>query len=419
VFPAGEVAHRPGAGGSYADSDWRPTVGRLALGTGAQVVPASIAGRNSKTFYTAGRLHAALRTALLPRELLQQRGRCISVRLGSAIAARDLPADANRATREIRHGVDALRHETAHIPPAPTPKSAVEVEIANLPPGSCLVESGAFQVFLAGAGQIPAALGEIGRLRELTYRAIGEGTGRHIDIDRFDGHYQHLFCWDSARRRLVGAYRIGRTDRILAAYGVAGLYTRTLFRFDERFLSRVAPALELGRSFVRAEYQKHYNALLLLWKGIGRFVARHPEYRVLFGPVSISARYSDASHQLLIAFLRQNHLASEVAALVDAINPQAAIPAPAPASPSSIEETNRMIARAEADGKGVPILLRHYLKLNARLIGFNVDRDFGEALDALMMVDLTTVDRSILNRYLGSQEATRFLAYHRRGHAAA
>ena len=268
-------------------------------------------------------------------------------------------------------------------------------------------------MFLAEAGRIPTALREIGRLRELTYRAIGEGTGRQLDLDSFDERYLHLFSWDRKRKQIVGAYRIGRTDRIMAAEGVHGLYTRTLFRYDERLIARLSPALELGRSFVRTEYQKNYNALLLLWKGIGRFIASHPQYRVLFGPVSISCRYSDSSHRLLMAFLHQNHLDSDLADLVEAINPRVVNPAPALAIPRSVEEADRLVTEAERDGKGVPILLRQYLKLNAKLLGFNVDPQFRDALDALMMVDLTTVDAAILNRYLGRQATAEFLARHR------
>jgi putative hemolysin len=166
----------------------------------------------------------------------------------------------------------------------------VAAEIARLPPDLCLVESGAFQVFCAEARQIPSALREIGRLREASYRAVGEGTGRAVDLDSFDERYLHLFSWDRSRHRIAGAYRIGQTDRIAAAHGVDGLYTRTLFKYDERLITRLSPALELGRSFVTTDYQRNYNALLLLWKGIGQFVVRHPKYRVLFGPVSISTR---------------------------------------------------------------------------------------------------------------------------------
>jgi putative hemolysin len=412
VFPAGEVAHRSAASGSRADSPWRATTGRLALATGARVVPAFIAGGNTKWFYAAGRLHPVLRTALLPREFLNQRRQVVSVRLGAPLAARELaatPKDAMTATQSIRRAVEQLGNAASDS--GSDDHSAVLLEISRLPRDSCLIESGAFQVFLAEAGEIPATLREIGRLREVTYRAVGEGTGRDLDLDDFDDRYLHLFCWDRERRCLIGAYRIGRTDRIMATHGLAGLYTGTLFRYDERLISRLSPALELGRSFVRVEYQKTHNALSLLWKGIGQFVAQQSQYRVLFGAVSISRRYSDLSHRLLMTFLQENHRDRDLADLVDAVNPPRLNPAPA--AVRSVEEVNKLVARTEVDGKGIPILLRQYLKLNAKLLGFNVDSQFGDTLDALMMVDLTTVDSAILNRYLGRQQAAQFLVRHR------
>ena len=139
---------------------------------------------------------------------------------------------------------------------------------------------------------------------------------------------------------------------------------------------------------------------------------------MLFGPVSISARYSDSSHQLLMAFLKQNHLDADLANLVEAIHPRAMDRTPAHPLPASIEEANRLVARMEGDGKGVPVLLRQYLKLKAKLIGFNVDPQFGDALDALMMVDLTAVDHGILNRYFGREDAAQFLAWHGRRQTA-
>ncbi len=387
VFPAGEVAHGPVVDGCHAESSWKPTATRLAEASGAQVMVAHITGANTRLFYAAGRIHPAMRTVLLARELLKKRGSTITVRLGAPETA---------ATKDF----------------SPT---AIADEVQQLPPDACLVESGAFQAFCADAARIPETLREIGRLREIAYRAVGEGTGRVLDLDAFDQHYRHLFVWDRERRLVVGAYRLGLTDRIVAEQGVDGLYTRTLFRYDQELLTRIGgPALELGRSFVRVEYQKHHNALLMLWKGIGRFVARHPQYRFLFGPVSISARYSDTSHGLLTAFLRQNHLDRELSAVVDAINPARVVPAPDACTlvTRSVDDVNQLVQRAERDGKGVPVLLRQYLKLNARLIGFNTDPAFGDALDALMIVDLTAVDPGILARYLGRPQAAAFLAAH-------
>jgi putative hemolysin len=375
VFPAGGVAHR-WVRGSLVEDRWKNTFERLAQASGARIVRARIKGCNSGTFYAAGRVHPWIRTALLPRELLKQRGRTIRVEIGS--------------------------HDE------------IAREIARLDKSACLVESGKFRVFCAGADAIPSTLREIGRLREVTFRAVGEGTGRSEDVDRFDRWYLHVFAWDAEKQQIVGAYRIGRSDGISYQVGVQGLYTRTLFNYDQTLLTRLgAPALELGRSFVRAEYQKDYNALLLLWRGIGAFVARHPEYRFLFGPVSISARYTDTSHAMLIEFLRQNHLDRDLADLVDAVTPSRFSLPPDCVVPGSVDELNRLITRAEG-GKGIPVLLRQYLKLNARLIGVNIDPEFGDAVDALMLVDLTEVSSGVLHRYLGKDGAAAFLAFHER-----
>jgi len=431
VFPAGEVAHARQTDGARADSPWKAAMGRLAAATGAHVVPAFIQGRNSRTFYAAGHVHRALRTILLPRELLKKRGSTIAVHFGAHLSPADLPQDAAGATARVRAAVDQLAATVRLKPDAAYEKAvaadvsdfsrarAIASEVDDLPTDARLVESGPFQVFCVGAGQIPATLREIGRLRALTYNAVGEGSDHTLDLDRFDDRYLHLFSWDREQRRVVGAYRIGQTDRIVAAGNVDGLYTRTLFRYDERLIGRMpAPALELGRSFVRAEYQRNYNALLLLWKGIGRFIARHPQYRLLFGPVSISARYSDSTHQLLMSFLRQNHFAAEFSELVDALHPPRVHSAPVASLciPQTVGEVNRLVERA--DGTGMPVLLRQYLKLNACLIGFNVDPAFGDALDALMIVDLATVDPAILSRYLGRHDTGQFLARHGVGRQA-
>ena len=418
VFPSGEVAHAPGIDGGHAESRWKPGIGRLAVATGATTIPAFIAGGNSRMFYAAGRIHPALRTLLLPRELLKKRGSRVAIRFGKSVS---LERDAVAATAAVRQSLEDLSHGVSPRTSGMSPGEMIAREVAALPMHDCLVECGSFQVFCARAAQIPETLREIGRLRAIAFRAVGEGSDRSIDLDRFDERYLHLFSWDRERRRIVGAYRIGQTDRIVADAGVDGLYTRTLFRYDERLLQRMgAPALELGRSFIRAEYQKNYSALSLLWKGIGCFISRHPQYRLLFGPVSISRRYSDASHHLLMSFLRQNHFASELGELVEALHAPRIGSAPAPFSGAArtIDEVNGLVGRTESDGKRMPVLLRQYLKLKARLIGFNVDPAFGEALDALMVVDLTTLDPAILNRYLGLRDAANSLADHRNAQPA-
>jgi putative hemolysin len=400
VFPSGAVAHESASDqATPVDGPWHDTVARLALRARADVLPAFIEGRNSEWFYRAGQLHPTLRTLLLPRELLRQRGSRVTIRLGSTVSHGQNPVGAAaQVTERLRSAVEQLA----------TRSQVMEAEVRALAADSRLVESGPFEVFCAPPAQIPTVLEEIGRLREATFRAVGEGTGRATDLDDFDRHYLHLFVWNAERREVVGAYRLGLTDEIVARQGVTGLYTSTLFRYDARLVERLSTAIELGRSFVREEYQRSSAALLLLWKGIAAFVARSKKYRVLFGPVSISSRYGDSSQQLLKAFLAQNFYRRDLAELVEARTPPTDRPLPRgvdPAVISDVRDLDSLVASLEEDGKGIPVLLRQYLRLNATLLGFNVDPAFGNALDALMMVDLADVAPAILTRYFGKEEA--------------
>jgi putative hemolysin len=432
LFPAGEVAHARTPEGTVVDSAWPDSLARLVRHTGATVLPIFFEGANSRLFTAAGRVHPLLRTALLPRELLRKRHSNVQIRIGAAVPARRLVSMACDSERVsyLRLRTDALRdagRESAgahagtstrqsDIAPA-TPARRVAAEIAALPGESCLGRSGSLAVYFARAADVPATLLEIGRLREITFRAAGEGSGHDRDLDVFDERYDHLVAWNHDRAEVVGAYRIGRTDALLPRYGTSGLYTSTLFQYDRRLLDQLDPALELGRAFVRPEYQKDYSPLLLLWKGIGTFVSRNPRYRMLFGPVSISNDYRSISREILLRFLYATSLKPDFARFVTPRNPPACLDGRGAASlpgaiVKSIAEVGALLAEIESDQKGVPVLLRQYLKLNAKLLGFNVDPAFGNALDGLMLVDLLDVDRTLLARYLGTEGSRRFLAHH-------
>jgi putative hemolysin len=418
VFPSGEVAHHETTDGRVTDSPWHHTAAEVAMRTGATVVPVFIAGHNSRLFRSAGRLHPLLRTALLPHELWAKRGSTVRVSVGAPIPPSELASRSGAAARTalLRSRVDHLAIEPAPVerrppPPAQRPiaprglAAAIDANIDAIQ-SSVLIESGAFQVFCATAGDLPAVLPEIGRLREWTFRQVGEGTGLPRDLDRFDALYQHLFVWDRARREIAGAYRVGATDVL----GVDQLYTRTLFDYDESLVSRIGPALELGRSFVQPGYQRDFSPLLLLWKGISRLVSHQPRYRRLFGVVSISDLYDSTSRQLLVKFLQTTRFDADLGRLVKAKNP--------PPSPRSefvdavtverIEDVSALVRQIEPDGKDIPVLLRQYLKLNAKLLGFTVDPSFGNVLDGLVVVDLDHVEPAILSRFMGKLEAQTF-----------
>ena len=284
-------------------------------------------------------------------------------------------------------------------------------EVERLAPGRKLLESGPFDVYLASAREIPLVLFEIGRLREESFRAAGEGTGRAFDLDEFDASYFHLFLWDRERRAVAGAYRLGVLDAILAEHGAAGLYTATLFTYRPELLAHLSPALELGRSFVRLEYQKSYSALLLLWRGIGEFVVRNPRYRRLLGAVSISDDYDERSRRLIVGSLRRHYRLLPWASQVRARRPPR-FGALDGIADRDLGELERRVSEIEHGERGIPVLLRQYLRLGGKVLGFNVDPSFANALDALVVVDLRGTDPRMLERYLGRAGAVSFLAYH-------
>lgn len=425
IFPAGEVAHMNFREGSVTDPEWNRNIARLIRLTGATVLPIYFLGANSVLFHLLGLLHPRVRTALLAHEFLNKNNSEIELRIGSPIS----PAKVRRyqddvaLIRYLRHRTYLLENRDTRRPrslnvEATGPSNItglMAAEVAKFSADQILVETEEFLVLLAKAPEIPTLLHEIGRLREITFRQVGEGTGQRVDLDTFDDHYWHLFLWDRSAQQVVGAYRLGPSDEIVKSIGVHGLYTRQLFAWTPSFLERIGPALELGRSFVRAEYQKTYSPLLLLWRGIGQFLARNPRYKVLFGPVSISTDYGTASRQLMVQFLRAYRQSPELAPMVRARNPFRTRPFRiaqelVKEAAWDIEELSALVADLEFDRKGVPILLKQYLKLGGELVAFNVDRNFANALDGLIVVDLRKTDVRLLERYLGKEGASTFLA---------
>lgn len=299
----------------------------------------------------------------------------------------------------------------------PVPKGELLLEVESLrqsPQGGPLASQGGIEVFLSSATTIPSVMHEIGRLRELTFRAVGEGTGKSLDIDEYDEHYLHLFLWDPSQQCIAGAYRIGCTDRLLAEFGAEGLVTASCFAFEQSFLDFLNPGLELGRAFVSQAYQKSMYPLSLLWRGIGSFIARYPRYHKLFGCVSISDDYTRISQDLIVRYMRESHTHKTLSHWVHPHHAYDLLADEGLVSQKleSIEQVSACVANVEPDGKGVPVLLRQYLKLNATLLEFNVDPLFNNSLDALVLVDLLETQPKMLNRYLGESGAQTLLSHH-------
>jgi putative hemolysin len=426
VFPAGEVSPIRRSEHMAEDSPWHDSVTRLIRACAAPVLPAFIEGVNSPLFYGLGLLHPRLRTAMLPREVLRRRRSAVRIHFGRLIPPKQFERlDAGDATSYLRLRTYALcaRTEAAAATASATPASVTgtpasaagataAAEMRHLIARADLVDHDRFSLVVTTAREAPGVLDAVGRARAVTFQAAGEGTGEAVDRDAFDEYYLHLVLWDREREVVAGGYRIGRTDDILPARGVRGLYTSTLFRFDKRFFDRIGPALELGRSFVRPDYQKDFAPLLLLWKGIGRLIAAEPRYLRVFGAVSISRAYSERARALLSGYL-------SLIGGVPTGDRSVAVPRNPPRFAQatrvglrdlarlSVGDLDELIREIENGARGLPVLLRHYLSLNARALGMNVDRSFGNVLDALMLLDLCDVPTPMLARFVGREAAAR------------
>jgi len=438
IFPAGEVAHVKMNQFAITDPTWHDAVASIIRRTSAAVVPVFFAGNNGPLFQFLGLVHPLLRTVMLPSELLNKRNQVFQVRIGHPLPHRRLsvfPSD-HEMTAYLRWRTFLLVHRKDSRNPArqqwrlkpwhrtpvaaysPPETTRMEREIHNLRPEQILLDNGDDAVVVARAHQIPQLLHEIGRLRETAFRAVGEGTGKDVDLDSYDWHYDHLFVWRKSQRQILGAYRLGLTDSILKEHGKKGLYTSTLFDFHDEFFQRLGPSLELGRSFVRLECQGSLNTLPLLWRGIGRYILRHPRCKILFGPVSISNEYHPISQNMMVTYLRQNHLTQEISCLLKPRAPfkpmkfQPWKPSPVCFDVKNVEELSELVSEIETDRKRVPILLKHYLKLGGKIVGFNVDNHFSHVLDGLIVVDLTQTERRILDRFFELEGTRQFLSYH-------
>ncbi|MBU3671053.1 MAG: lysophospholipid acyltransferase family protein [Sinobacteraceae bacterium] len=437
LFPAGAVSHLDLGSASVVDPPWKRAAVRLISATGAPVAPLYVDGSNGAGFQLAGLLHPTLRTAMLPREITNKRGTVLDLRLGRPIAAERIAAigEVEAIERMLRIRMYSLaaprtvprpadRAATAAATrAAPTaeevPADLIECEIGNLGPDAELTRVGSLRIYCAAGARIPLTLEEIGRLRELSFRAVGEGTGNSRDLDRFDRHYDQLIAWDAAQRRIVGGYRAARIPELRRHHGRNALYLGTLFELSDPLFALLGPSIELGRSFVRIEAQRSFAPLLALWRGIGAYVGRHPEHSRLIGPVSVSADYGHAARELIVRYLRWHHFDPVLGAFV---KPRS------PFKPSTTMAGLRRDLRQVSDIGGlspllpvdddtareVPVLLRQYLKLGGRVIGFNVDAQFGDCIDCLTVVDLRRTPDAVLGKYMNEETLRRFRRRHGR-----
>ena len=420
IFPAGEVStYRDGK--LMVDKPWELGAVKLIKKAEVPVIPIYFHAKNSRLFYMLSKISDTFRTAKLPSELLSQKNRVIKVRIGKPISVKDQQEfkDITSFYKFIRKKTYMLANPFEKKPqkilstqnlkiPIPPKKITSQKNIQNFikevaylrKNGNKLSESKNYEVFFAPANEIPNLLDEIGRLREITFRDIGEGTNKSIDLDKFDEYYHHLFLWDQKANALAGAYRMGLGKDIYKKYGIKGFYIQTLFRLEPELHGMMEKTIEMGRAFVIKEYQQKPMPLFLLWKGIVHITLRYPEYKYLMGGVSISNQFSDFSKSLMIEFMKSHYYDPYIAQY---IQPKKEFKVKLKdadkdfvfdAAKADMQKFDKVIDEIEPGALRIPVLIKKYVKQNARLVAFNVDPKFNNAVDGLMYIKVSDIPES-------------------------
>jgi putative hemolysin len=429
IFPAGVVSHIHLSRRKVEDPIWQENMMRLMEKNTAPIVPAYFHGSNSALFHVLGLIHPALRTIRLPKELLNKRDTELHLAIGHPVPfhkLKNFQTHENKLlylrrrtynlAKKYKRVKDKSTIADVNMEPIiePVDLQLLKKEIAAIPKDQVLFEDETTLIFHANYDQIPNMMMEIGRQRERTFRLVEEGTGNSYDTDEYDRYYVQIVTWDKTENAIMGGYRMGQIDKIVDKQGVEGLYVNTLFKLSKGVIKDISPGIEMGRSYVTPEYQRNYNSLMYLWKGIGHFIAKYPHYRFLFGPVSISNDYAHVSQELMIRFLDTFYSDDKLRKKVKATNPpfKKRKNIRKEFFSDDLSELEAHISDFEKEPITVPILIKHYIKLGAKFLGFNRDPLFNNALDSLIVVDLTKSPARTLTKYMGKEGYDTFRKTH-------
>lgn len=416
IFAAGEVSTKYKGSKFVEDKDWPLNIMKFIKSSNAPVISGYIDGENSKSFHFLGKINPLFRTARLPHELLNKKNLEVLIRFSMPMSSKFVKQiEDNKKLAQLLKARTYLLKQTSSLNLSENNMeySAIIPELDNLlliseieriRASDLLFETDNYHVFFSEKQNIPNIFKELSRLREITFRKVGEGTGKEADFDKFDEYYKHLFIWDNASNVLVGAYRIGMGQDIIQNYGEKGFYLNTLYNFKEGFSEYLLKSMEMGRSFVVPEYQRKPLPLFLLWKGIYFVMQKHPEYKYLIGPVSISNIYSDNSKILIIEYLKRYQNWKEISNLVeprfkfdykkthfhDAIFQ---------CYGNDLTMLDRIVKDIDYNHYGVPTLVRKYLSLGGKILQFNVDPEFNYSIDGLVVLDIDVVSQEVISSY--------------------
>jgi putative hemolysin len=420
IFPVGEVSSQIEVSKVIVDKEWQNAAIKFIKNAGVPVVPVYFHGTKPRVSHVVGKMHPLLRTIKLPAELTQKKNRTVQVRIGSSITvkeqmdfenlfqfgqylrARTYSLGSALKVKKFFSGYTYRRKPEPEPLADPVPVDVLTREFNSIRKDYELFTIKNYTVACAPTTKIPEIFNEIGRLRELTFRKVGEGTNKSADIDEYDIYFNHLFIWDTDANRIVGAYRIGKGKEILDIYGIRGFYIFSLFKISMDFHNILSQSLELGRSFIVEDYQKKAIPLFLLWKGIMVFLLRHKEYRYLIGPVSISNDFSRFSKSLIVEFIRKYFNDEDFSRYIEprkhfVVKPDKAIDRNIFID-TSVRDINKIekIIRDIEPGYRLPVLLKKYLELNGKIIGFNIDPKFNFCLDGLLILDIYNAPREFI-----------------------
>lgn len=419
IFPAGEVSSFNFNDRCNTDKRWQRSILKLIQKAAVPVVPIYFKGSNSLLFQFMGILHPSLRTLSLPAELLKKKNKTIQLRIGKAVnqKTQEQFSDPDHLGRYLRAKTYALGNPlqikafyAAKLKPtkkaiaiaSPVNKDAILREIEENK-SKVILRKNQFEIYLCKAENIPMILKEIGRLREINFRKVGEGSFKKRDLDEYDLYYQHLFLWDHKAEKIVGSYRLGIGKDILHEYGKKGFYTNSLFQMKKEFKEVLGSSVELGRSFISEAYQKQRLPLYLLWSGLIHYAVNNPNIRYFIGPVSISNTYSKLSKELIVAFIRKHHSLPEMASLLRPRKKYRTnlknvdVDTLLQATGEDFKKLDRLIEDIEISGANVPVLIKKYVRENARIIAFNIDPKFNRSLDGFMLLDLHELSETSKN----------------------
>lgn len=435
IFPAGEVSNRNNEFSEILDKKWEKPALKLIKMAKVPVVPMYFHAKNSRLFYQMAKLHPNLQTLLLPSEMMHKREKPIRVRLGKPISVKVLEDHdsieemgeflqkkihllksyyekrkslADRLNiPNLRLNFPLLKEENVVqniIDETPTQDIVAEIEALSKN-DKMLFRNGNYEVFFASYNDIPSIMREIGRQRELTFRKIGEGSNLPFDLDEYDEHYHHLFLWDSQAKKLAGAYRMALGCEVMKKHGIDGFYTSSLFEFDPELRPFFRKVIEMGRAYISSEYQQKPLPLFLLWRGIVHVCLRNPEHKFLMGGVSISDKFSEFSKSLMIEFMRSHYYDSAVAQY---IHPKHDFKVKLKDRDkhlffdeveSDLNKLDKIIDDLEPEMR-MPVLIKKYIKQNAKVISFNVDPSFNDAIDGLMYIRISELPESTIKPVL-------------------